>query len=108
VTGRDELLAALLAERYTQTPPRRRVLAAERVERLPVDAVAVIEHRRAAASRAASARAEAAYRRAARLAAAVPSETAPTLPPAAVRPPSTPEDDHVARLLAGVTKEPRR
>jgi hypothetical protein len=98
VTARDDLLAALDAERFTPTPPHR-ILPPARVERLPVDAVAVIEHHRAAAARNDAARAERAYRRAARLAAAVHTET-PTA--------TTPDDDHAARLLAGVTKEPTR
>jgi hypothetical protein len=88
---RDELLAAVLRERYAE-PANYRLAAVQRVGRLPADAVAVIEHRRATVGRNDAARAERAYRRAARLAAAVPTET--PMPPA-------------ARLLAGVTRTPK-
>jgi hypothetical protein len=104
MTARDALLAAVLRERYAE-PANYRLAAVQRVGRLPADVVAVIEHHRAAAGRAETARAERAYRRAARLAAAVPTET--PLPPAAFREPFDPDDDHAARLLDGVTKEPR-
>jgi hypothetical protein len=97
MTARDDRLAAVLRERYAE-PANYRLAAVRRVGRLPADAVAVIEHHRAAGARNDAARAERAYRRAARLAAAVPTET-PTS--------TTPDADHAARLLAGVTKEPR-
>jgi hypothetical protein len=93
------------ADQVVVIPPRRREALVQRVGRLPADIVAVIEHHRATAGRAETARVERAYRRAARLAAAVPTET--PLPPAVFREPFDPADDHAARLLAGVTKEPR-
>lgn len=104
MTARDDLLAAVLRERFAAPAFRRPDAPVQRVGRLPADIGAVIEHHRANAGRVEAARAERAYRRAARLAAAVPTET--PLPPFAIREPSTPADDHAARLLDGVTKEP--
>jgi hypothetical protein len=102
---RDELLAAVLRERFVIPASRGREAPVQRVGRLPADPIAVIEHRRAAATRADTARSERAYRRAARLAAAVPTET--PLPPAAVRQPYMPDVEHAARLLAGVGRTPK-
>jgi hypothetical protein len=69
MTARDDILAAVLRERYAE-PTNYRLAAVQRVGRLPADVVAVIEHHRASVGRNDAARAERAYRRAARLAAA--------------------------------------